>query len=166
MFPKLHMKYKPAGIVLIIRDDGATEVLVGPETFWLGNCPFDDTISSPVISSITVVMKGWTILTVCTWLIPDKEMEDFGKMGLAVTVVDIFPLLLTDLITRLDEFSGTTVGKLLLLAGPMPCSVFLWISSIQSKDLNEHKSQSMFISCSVWQCWKSVCSSVKGFWQV
>ena len=62
-------------------------------------------------------MKGWTILTVCTWLIPNKEMEDFGKMGLAVTVVDIFPLLLTDLITRLDEFSGTTVGKLLLLAG-------------------------------------------------
>jgi hypothetical protein len=52
-------------------------------------------------------------------------MEDFGKMGLAVTVVDIFPLLLTDLITRLDEFSGTTVGKLLMLAAPMPCSVFL-----------------------------------------
>ena len=61
------MKYKPAGIVLIIRDDGTTEVLVGPETFGLGDCPSDDTISSPVISSITVVMKGWTILTVCTW---------------------------------------------------------------------------------------------------
>ena len=52
-------------------------------------------------------------------------MEDFGKMALGVTVVDIFPLLLTDLITRLDEFSVTTVGNLLLLAATMPCSVFL-----------------------------------------
>ena len=119
------MKYKPVGSVLIIRDDGATEVLVGPETFGLDNCPSDDTISSPVISSITLVMKGWTILTVCTWLIPDKEMEDFGKMGLAVTVVDIFPLLLTDLITRFDEFNGTTADTLLQLAAAMPCSVFL-----------------------------------------
>ena len=77
--------------------------LVKLEAFGLGTCLPDEMTSSKLISSITLVITGWTIFTVWTFPIPDNEIAGLGKIGLGATVVDIFPLLLTDRMIRLHN---------------------------------------------------------------
>ena len=99
----LHIKYQPEDTLLITNDE------TGLETFelWL----FDEITSSKLISSMTLVTTGWTSLTVCTFAMPDNAIAGLGKIVLGATFVDIFPLVLTDLMIRLhnDTFSWNLV---------------------------------------------------------